>query len=517
MKSSYITTPIYYVNGSPHIGHAHTTIMADILKRYRRMRGQAVFMSTGTDEHGQKNQEAAEASGLTAMEYVDRQSAEFQALFDRLGVDYDFFARTTRPYHVEQVRHFESLLDARGLIVKNAYRGLYCTGCEQFKVESDLTGEGRCPDHPSLELEDTDETNYFVRIEDYRPWLLDHIETNPDWLQPERYRNEVRQMLSQPLEDLCISRPNSRVSLGIELPFDADFVTYVWFDALINYITNVGWPDKDEFRWWQNAENLIGKDIVKTHCIYWPIMLHAIDVKLPERISVHGYWVGAGGQKMSKTLGNVVDPVEVIDAFGVDALRYYLAKNMRTNADSQISVDLIRQTYESDLANNLGNLLSRVGEFTASRFDGKVPAPGALHKDDQALVDGIAAGLTGAYADMDMHAIPASLTTIMEAASRMNEYVTAQAPWTLIKEDGQMERVASILYAILDGLRLVCEALYPFMPGSANKALSVLGRAPMAEESALHEFTGGLLEPGGTLGEVVILFPRVEKSAGGED
>ncbi|MDP6690601.1 MAG: methionine--tRNA ligase [Alphaproteobacteria bacterium] len=510
MNTSYITTPIYYVNGSPHIGHAHTTIMADILKRYRRMRGLEVFMTTGTDEHGQKNQEAAEASGLTAMEYLDRQSAEFRSLFDRLGVDYDFFVRTTRPYHIEQVRHFERLLDEKGLIEKNAYQGLYCTGCEQFKVENDLTEDGSCPDHPSLELEDTDETNYFVRIEDYRPWLLAHLEANPDWLQPERYRNEVRQMLSEPLEDLCISRPKSRVSLGVELPFDGDYVTYVWFDALINYITNVGWPDEVEFKWWQNAEHLIGKDIVKTHCIYWPIMLHALEIKLPERVSVHGYWVGAGGQKMSKTLGNVVDPVEVIDAFGVDALRYYLAKNMRTNADSQISVDLIRQTYESDLANNLGNLLSRVVKFTSSRFDGKVSAPDQLHADDKALVDGIAAGLHQAFAEMDMHSIPASLTAIMEAASRMNEYVTAQAPWTLIKEDSQMARVESILYAVLDGLRLVSEALYPFMPVSANKALAVLGRPAMAEDAALHEFEGGLLEPGSALGEAVILFPRVE-------
>lgn len=510
MNTSYITTPIYYVNGSPHIGHAHTTIMADILKRHRRMRGVSVFMTTGTDEHGQKNQEAAAASGLPTMQYLDRQSGEFQALFDRLGVDYDFFVRTTHPYHVQQVRHFESLLHAKGLIEKKAYQGLYCTGCEQFKMENDLSQEGRCPDHPSLELEYTDEINYFVRIEDFRPWLLEHLETNPGWLQPERYLNEVRQMLAAPLEDLCISRPKSRVSLGVELPFDTDYVTYVWFDALINYITNVGWPDKDEFKWWRNAEHLIGKDIVKTHCIYWPIMLHALDIELPERVSVHGYWVGPGGQKMSKTLGNVVDPVEVIENFGVDALRYYLAKNMRTNADSQISVDLIRQTYESDLANNLGNLLSRVVKFTASRFDGKVPAPSELHEDDKALRDDIVARMTQAFEKMDMHTIPNSLNRIMGAASLMNEYVTAQAPWTLIKEDGQLDRVASILYAILDGLRLVAEALYPFMPSSTDRILAVLARPPMSAESAMHEFTGGLLEPGGRLGEAVILFPRVE-------
>ncbi|MDP6173348.1 MAG: methionine--tRNA ligase, partial [Rhodospirillales bacterium] len=455
MTSSYITTPIYYVNGSPHIGHAHTTIMADILKRYRRMRGLDVYMSTGTDEHGQKNQEAAEESGLTPKDYVDRQSGEFQALFDRLGVDYDFFARTTRPYHVEQVQHFENLLDEKGLIEKKAYQGMYCTGCEQFKVESDLTEDGTCPDHPSLEPEDTNETNYFVRIDEYRTWLLEHLEANPDWLQPERFRNEVRQMLAEPLEDMCISRPKSRVSLGVDLPFDKEYVTYVWFDALINYITNVDWPDGEGFHWWDNAEHLIGKDIVKTHCIYWPIMLQACGVKLPERISVHGYWVGVGGQKMSKTLGNVVDPVEVIEAYGVDALRYYLAKNMRTNSDSQISVDLISQTYVSDLANNLGNLLSRVSKFTIARFDGKVPEAGKLHADDKALVDGIAGQLGDAFGAMDMHSIPNSLIAIMGAASLMNEYVTAQAPWTLIKEDGQMVRVASILYAILDGLRLV--------------------------------------------------------------
>jgi methionyl-tRNA synthetase len=360
MSELYLTTPIYYVNGDPHIGNAHTGIMADILKRAAQMRGVDVFLTTGTDEHGQKNEEAVEHSGLQVGEYLERQSGRFKALFDSLQITYDMFVRTTSPRHMDGVRIFEQMLYDSNLLVKKKYHGTYCSGCEQFKKTSDLDGNGRCIEHPSLVSEELDETNYFLPIEPFRQWLVDWIETHPLWVQPERYRNELRQMLQTPLDDLCISRPRTRVRLGIELPFDHDYVTYVWFDALINYITNVGWPDQKYAKWWSCARHLIGKDILKTHCIYWPIMLKSIGVEPPAAVAVHAYWLGAGGLKMSKTLGNVVDPNEVVQILGADALRFYLAKNMRSTCDTQIALPLIIRTYNADLANKVGNTLSRL-------------------------------------------------------------------------------------------------------------------------------------------------------------
>jgi methionyl-tRNA synthetase len=504
----YLTTPIYYVNGDPHIGHAYTSIMADILKRSAMMRGVAAFLSTGTDEHGQKNQEAAEKSGLSTEEYLSGRSARFRALFDRVEVGYDYFVRTTRPYHMEQVQEFERRLKDRGLLVQKPYRGLYCVGCEQFKKISDLDGEGRCPDHLT-KPEEMDENNWFLRIEPFRDWLRAHVEDNPDWIQPERYRNEVLGMLRQPLEDLCISRPKSRVKLGVELPFDTDYVTYVWFDALINYITTIGWPDERYRDWWPHAEHLIGKDIVKTHCIYWPIMLKAVDIDPPHRLLVHGHLVGAGGQKMSKSLGNAVDPVDVVERMGADGLRFCLARHMRTTSDSQISVEMLTATYNAELANKIGNLLSRVVKFTARHFDGAVPAAD-LGDAERAVVDQVAAA-GRQHADITLHTIPALAQSAVEIAEMLNGYVDNVAPWTLIKQEGGRERAATALYTLLDSLRLLFEMLYPVIPAAAARGLAILGAAPISDSAALHVFEAGRLPAGAALDTNVTLFPRVQE------
>jgi len=504
---SYITTPIYYVNGAPHLGHAHTTVMADILKRNRAALGVETKLSTGCDEHGQKNQEAADKAGLPIADYLDQRSAEFRKVFDLLGVDYDVFVRTSRPSHKEVVALIEARLNDAGIIFQKQYRGLYCTGCEQFKKTSDLTEEGRCKDHPTLVVEELDELNYFLSIEPFRERLLAHIDANPNFVQPAKYVTELKQMLADPLEDLCISRPKRRVALGVELPFDSDYVTYVWFDALINYLTNLSWPEEGYADWWETAEHLIGKDILKTHGVYWPIMLMALGETPPARLSVHGHWVGPGGVKMSKTLGNVVDPVEVIEKLGADALRYYLARNMRVESDSQISVELIQQAYNSELGNKLGNLLSRAGKFANSRFDGAIPAPGAHSAEDDVLRASVLAAANGFARQFEMSEIPRVVSDLITACDALNEYFAGQAPWALIKNPGTLEQGQTVVYVTLDCLRLVLEAFRQVIPETADKGLTMLG-SPLpigAWEPKLDQ-----LAPGSALGEIASLFPRIE-------
>lgn len=506
----YLTTPIYYVNSVPHVGHAHTTIMADVMKRMALMRGTDVFLTTGTDEHGQKNYEAARDSGLSTIDYLDRQSRLFQNLFDALGVGYDMYVRTTRSYHMEQVQEVERRLKDKGMLTQKPYRGLYCVGCEQFKKKTDLDEQGRCVDHLTVP-EEMDEVNWFFKIEPYREWLVGYIESHPDWIQPEQFKNDVLDMLRAPLEDMCISRPKSRVKLGVEMPFDPNYVTYVWFDALINYITNIKWPDKGYQEWWPYAEHLIGKDIVKTHCIFWPIMLKALEIEPPLRFWVHGYWVAAGGQKMSKSLGNGVDPFQVINLAGADALRYYLAKNMRKGGDSQISLPMVVSTYNADLANKIGNLLSRVVKFTARHFEGKVPdVANVLHADDLKLARATAETAAGEYRETSLNNIPSLVQSAMRIAESLNLYVDTSAPWTLIKDPNNRGRVASILYALMDSTRLLLEMLYPVIPTTSKRGLEVLGGSAISSQPLVHHFAALRLKGGAVLGQDTNLFPRVE-------
>jgi methionyl-tRNA synthetase len=509
---SYITTPIYYVNAAPHIGHAHTSIMADILKRNRTAAGFETKMTTGCDEHGQKNQDAARESGLSDHDYLAMRAAEFRRVFDMLNVGYDFFVRTSRPFHMEQVASIQQRLMDAGLIVKKQYTGIYCTGCEQFKKLSDLNEAGRCPDHPTLVLEELDELNYFLKIEDYREKLIAHIRDNPDFVSPPVFRTELLNMLKEPLDDLCISRPVRRVSLGVPLPFDAAYVTYVWFDALVNYLTNLGWPEPGYEAWWRSAEHLIGKDILKTHGIYWPIMLMAIGERPPRRLSVHGYWLGAGGLKMSKTLGNVVDPVEIVELFGADALRYFLARNMRSDADSQISVELIRQAYNSELGNKIGNLFSRAGKFAKSRFDNRIPKRGALAEDDERTRE-IAFKAAASFArPFEMHEIPQLSQAVVVAFDTLNSYFAEQAPWELVKKPETIERCATVIYVTLDSLRVLFEGLRQIIPTSADQALAALGCLPVAPDGQAWEPKLDRLEPGRELPEIEVLYPRITEN-----
>ncbi|MBR2273288.1 MAG: methionine--tRNA ligase [Alphaproteobacteria bacterium] len=475
----YITTPIYYINGAPHVGHAFTTILGDVLKKIDQMRGNEVFYTTGTDEHGQKNQSSCQECGLSIQDFIAQRSANFQKLFDAMNIDYDFFVHTSSSQHKDVVRDALDFIYKKGLIKKKSYEGLYCEGCEQFKKPSDLDEHGNCPDHQKAPKLITEE-NYFFPLEQDRQWLIDYINTHPDWIKPKRFAKEVLGMLSEPLDDLCISRPKSRVWLGVDLPFDNDFVTYIWFDALLNYISSIGWKsdgDNSAFHaLWDNSTHLLAKDILKTHAVYWPIMLKALGINPPQHLIVHGYWLGEGGVKMSKSLGNVVDPYEVMNLMGIEPLRFYLCNAMSLSGDAQISLDLLKQGYKQ-LANNIGNLQMRVLKMIAKNLDGLVPSNASLLAEDKALLENLANTFTRIYkyGEHSLELVNELSTEILKAGDAVNAYFAANTPWILAKDESQRERYEAVIYTTLDALRLIALAVYPFMPITSEKILASLG------------------------------------------
>lgn len=376
-KTFYITTPIYYVNAEPHIGHAYTTIVADVMNRFHKLTGCKTYFLTGTDEHGDKIVQAARDAGVEPKEYVDRISGIFRNTWPVLNISYDRFIRTTDPEHMKVVQYILQKVYESGDIYFSAYKGLYCVGCERFYTEKELV-DGKCPDHDKEPIE-REEANYFFRMSKYQNWLIKHIEANPGFIRPERYRNEVLSFLREPLEDLCISRPKERLSWGIPLPFDDRYVTYVWFDALINYVSAIGYPDGELFaEYWPSAQHLIAKDILKPHGIYWPTMIKAAGLQPYQNLNVHGYWKINEG-KMSKSRGTVVRPLDLVSDYGLDAFRYFLLREMVFGLDSNFSEDALVQRLNADLANDLGNLFSRTLAMTAKFFDGKVPPLSLIH------------------------------------------------------------------------------------------------------------------------------------------
>ena len=502
----YVTTPIYYVNDRPHIGHAYTTILADVLARFHRSVGNDTFFLTGTDEHGQKVQNAAEKRGVEPLQHCDETVIRFQELWQRLGITNDRFIRTTQAEHKRVVSEIMQELYDRGEIYKADYTGWYCVGCERFFTEKDLV-DGKCPDC-GRDVNAITESNYFFRMSKYQDWLIDHIKSNPDFILPAFRANETLGFLKKPLGDLCISRPKSRLSWGIELPFDKDYVCYVWFDALINYISGVGYrTDADNFaRRWPASCHLIGKDILTTHSVYWPTMLKAMGLPMPKTIFAHGWWL-TGNSKMSKSLGNVVNPMDMIDRAGVDAFRYFLLAEMSPGNDANFSEDAFIARYNSDLANDLGNLLSRVSKLTIRATGGVIPAPAELNADDAELADAVNAAIATMEESLKSYKLDQGINAAMNAVRAGNRYLEKCAPWTLAKQ-GDTARLHTVLHNAADALCRVAVLLAPVMPEKMSELLAVLGIADgqISGIAALKEFKS---VAGATMRETAPLFPRI--------
>ena len=504
----YITTPIYYVNAEPHIGHAYSTIVADVIARFYRLAGFETFFLTGTDEHGNKVVEAAEKSGETVKAYVDRISKTFKETWPKLNITNDYFVRTTDRNHQDTVREILSKVYAKGDIYFSDYEGKYCIGCERFYTDTELV-QGRCPIHMS-EPKLIKEENYFFRMSRYQDWLMDYIDKHPDFIRPERYRNEVMAFLREPLEDLCISRPKKRLSWGIPLPFDENYVTYVWFDALINYISAPGYPEGERFkRFWPVAQHIIAKDILKPHGIYWPCMLKAAGIEPYQHLNVHGYWnVDAG--KMSKSLGNIVRPLDLATQYGLDAFRYFLLRDMVFGLDSDFSEEALVRRLNADLANDFGNLVSRSMTMAVNYFEGLLPAPGTLEEADISLKDA-ALKVIEDYKDMMKEfAFHKALITVWELIGRANKYIDTMKPWEMAKSN--RERLGTVLNTITEAIRIVSVLLWPVMPQTAEKIQDQLGLGIVGLEldlASLKEW--GRIKQVRPMSKAPPLFPRVKR------
>jgi methionyl-tRNA synthetase len=468
----YVTTPLFYVNAEPHLGHAYVAIVGDTLARFWRARGREVFALTGTDEHGDKIAQAAAAAGVTPKAHADRVSGLFKSTWEQAGLRYDHFIRTTDDDHVAFVRRVLAEIHARGDIYFGSYTGLYCYGCERFYQERELVN-GVCPDHKTAPVEIAEE-NYFFRMGAYQERLRALLEAQPDLITPDGYRREVLGLLREPIGDLCISRPKSRLEWGITLPFDERYVTYVWFDALLSYVSALHEAGRPEL--WAHAHHLIAKDILKPHAIFWPTMLMAANLPMYRRLHVHGYWQ-MNQDKMSKSLGNVVRPLDMQARYGMDAFRYYLLREMAYGQDAEFSEAALVTRLNADLANGFGNLASRVLAMQQRYFKGAVQ-PLAPEPVDLALRQAFA----DARRDLDAHvaqvAIHRGLEALWRALDHANKYVTDTAPFSLAKDPAKTPRVGAILHELCEVLRVTSQLVAPFMPETAARLTDLVGLPP---------------------------------------
>ena len=499
MKPFYITTPIYYVNDKPHIGHAYTTILADVLARHYRNIGRDVFLLTGLDEHGQKVQQAAESRNINPKQHCDEMAPRFLKLWDKLHISYDDFIRTTEKRHTDIVKYFLQKVYDKGDIYEDSYEGLYSVSEERFITEKEAeSGDFR-------DIKELKEKNYFFKMSKYQNKLIKHIEENPSFIQPKFRRNEVLGFLRSPLEDLCISRPKSRLSWGIEMPFDSNYVTYVWFDALINYVSAIGF-NSDEKKYktlWPVNYHLIGKDILTTHSVYWPTMLMSAGIKLPKSIFAHGWWL-SDQSKMSKSLGNVIDPLKLIETYGVDPVRFYLMKEMVLGQDSNFSLDSFVKCYNSDLANDFGNLLSRVTNLINKFYDRKIPNGEDNSQAGKAVKKSAKETVACVLNLIDEMKINDAINHTFKFIREVNKYLEITAPWKLLKKD--IDSAGKILYTAAESLRITALILSPIMPNRAQTVFDIFHI-----DSDEIEW-GGLIA--GTKIEVhKPLFPRIETNS----
>lgn len=504
-RTFYVTTPIYYVNDVPHIGHAYTTLAADVLARYRRLMGDRVFFLTGTDEHGQKVEKAANSAGETPLELADRVMKRFESLWTKLGIDYTDFIRTTQERHKAGVSHIFSQLMDQGDIYLGEYEDWYCTPCETFWTETQLI-EGKCPDC-NRPVDKLKEESYFFRMSAYQERLMEHIEANPDFIQPKSKRNEILAFVKEGLRDLSVSR--TTFNWGIPVPGNERHVIYVWFDALSNYITALGYPEQNgNFNdFWPVDVHLIGKDILRFHAVYWPTFLMAAGLPLPKKVFAHGWWT-VEGQKMSKSLQNVVEPNMLIDKYGVDAVRYFLLREVPFGLDGDFSHSALVNRINSDLANDLGNLLNRTTAMINKYFGGVLPACGELNDTDSAYKAKSVTMVETVATLMGELAFSKALQSIWEVISAGNKYIDETAPWTLAKDPAQKERLATVMYCLAESQRLVYSLLNAFMPATSVKGLGYLGMTATPSEADL---TWGRLANGTSITKAEALFPRIEE------
>lgn len=514
----YITTPIYYPSDRLHVGHAYTTTAADAIARYKKLAGFDVYFLTGSDEHGVKIQRAAEAKGVSPERYVDEIVATFKDLWQRLGIEYDDFIRTTEPRHIKAVQEIFRRLQEKGDIYKSHYEGWYCSPCEAFWLERQLV-QGNCPDC-GRPVEKVKEESYFFRLSKYQDRLLEHIEKHPEFIQPEARRHEMVAFIKSGLEDLSVSR--TTFTWGIPVLGDEKHVIYVWIDALSNYITALGWgtPGDEKFRrYWPADVHLMGKEIVRFHSIIWPAILMALDLPLPKRVFGHG-WLLFGEDKMSKSKGNVVDPIALIDEFGADALRYFLLREISFGQDGNFSRLALMQKINSDLANDLGNLLHRTAAMLDRYYEGRVPewpevgpladAPFAAAGLDDGELAALAPDVVAEYREhMDALELNQAMAAIWKLIGRANKYIDEKAPW-LLKKNGEEGRLARVMYSLVESLRIVAILIYPAMPRTAEEVWSRLGQEGRVRDQSLADCAFGRLKPGTRVAVGEPLFPRLE-------